>query len=133
MSAPCIKVVGLYIKELRSIRELELPRDGLGWAGKFPDVVMIGGINGSGKTTLLDFFCECLKFFFSYREGDRSPFTKISTTTEAWVDFRIEFPDLIGEETDIIGVDIRILIGGEEFVHSYRTELCFGLVLVDEE
>jgi len=51
---PSLKITGLHIAGFRSIQKLDWPEDGLGWAGKVPDIVLVGGANGSGKTTLLE-------------------------------------------------------------------------------
>ncbi len=54
IAAPNLKITGLHIAGYRSIKQLDWPEDGLGWEGKVPDIVLVGGANGSGKTTLLE-------------------------------------------------------------------------------
>lgn len=49
-----IAVTGLTIRGYRSLRRVEWPKDGLGWGGVVPEIVLVGGVNGSGKTTLLE-------------------------------------------------------------------------------
>ncbi len=56
-----LKVTGLHLREYRAIRRLDLPADGLGWGGVFPDVVLVGGPNGSGKSTLLHWLVTALR------------------------------------------------------------------------
>lgn len=53
-AAPLLRIDGLNLDEVKSIRHHAWPRDGLGWGGRVPDTVVVGGINGSGKTTLLE-------------------------------------------------------------------------------
>ena len=53
---PSLKIVGLEIEGLLSIRKLAWPKDGMGWGERVPDMVLVGGVKGSGKTTLLEFF-----------------------------------------------------------------------------
>lgn len=49
-----LRVEALELRDWGPIRELSLPRDGLGWPeGRIPDTVLVGGVNGSGKSTLL--------------------------------------------------------------------------------
>ncbi len=49
-----MRIERLEIDDLRSIKKLRWPEDGLGWGGRIPDVVVVAGANGSGKTTLLN-------------------------------------------------------------------------------
>lgn len=51
---PNLKITGLHIAGYRSIKRLDLPEDGIAWAGQMPDIILVGGANGSGKTTLLE-------------------------------------------------------------------------------
>lgn len=52
-SSPSLRLERVHIRGLRGIERLDLPKEGMGWAGRFPPVAMLGGANGSGKTTLL--------------------------------------------------------------------------------
>ena len=61
-TGPRLWLVGMHIRGLRAIKEFDLPRDGLGWRGEIPDLILLAGINGSGKTTLLNFIASCLYF-----------------------------------------------------------------------
>ncbi len=61
MTQPQIKITKLSIQGLGPIRSLELPEQGLGWDGNFPDIALLGGVNGSGKTTLLEFIFNAFR------------------------------------------------------------------------
>lgn len=50
---PLLRIDELHIEGFRSLRRVHWPDDGMGWGGRIPDVVVMGGVNGSGKTTLL--------------------------------------------------------------------------------
>lgn len=52
----------LAIRNYRSLRDIRWPEDGLGWEGRIPDTVLVGGINGSGKTTLLETIFRLVSF-----------------------------------------------------------------------
>jgi predicted ATPase len=52
----------------RSLRVVRWPEDGLGWAGRVPEIVLVGGINGSGKTTLLETLFGMVGFMVSWHE-----------------------------------------------------------------
>src|SRR4051812_539927 len=54
MPKPSLRVTGLHVEGLRALRKLDWPENGMGWNGRVPDVVLVGGVNGSGKTTLLE-------------------------------------------------------------------------------
>ncbi|HBF34097.1 TPA: hypothetical protein DDW35_06000, partial [Candidatus Sumerlaeota bacterium] len=57
-----MKITSLYLKGCKAIKELNLPEDGLGWNGAFPDIVLLGGPNGGGKTTLLEYLVFWLRY-----------------------------------------------------------------------
>ena len=54
MTVPLFRIAGLHIENLRALRKVEWPKDGMGWGDRVPDMVMVGGVSGSGKTTLLE-------------------------------------------------------------------------------
>ena len=81
---PCLKVTGLHVEGLKALRRVDWPADGMGWQGKVPDLVMVGGINGSGKTTLLELIAEAASLL--HAEG---PLTaRDDPGANAWIDVR---------------------------------------------
>jgi predicted ATPase len=61
----------LDIRNHRSLRNVRWPEDGLGWEGRIPETVLVGGINGSGKTTLLETIFAVTGFMVGWHEqGD---------------------------------------------------------------
>jgi predicted ATPase len=58
---PSLALTRLHVRGLKAIRELDLPRDGMGWGDSIPEVVVIAGPNGSGKTTLLEWIVDSLE------------------------------------------------------------------------
>ncbi|MEQ1506506.1 MAG: AAA family ATPase [Myxococcota bacterium] len=66
-----LKIERLHLRELRAIRRLDLPEDGLGWGGVFPDTVVVGGGNGSGKTTLLNWIVTAVGALAGRASSDR--------------------------------------------------------------
>lgn len=56
-----MKITDLHLRDLGPLRSLDLPADGMGWRGVFPDMVVIAGGNGSGKTTLLSWLATALR------------------------------------------------------------------------
>lgn len=57
----------LAIRNYRSLRDVRWPEDGLGWEGRIPETVLVGGVNGSGKTTLLEAIFGLVSFMI---DGD---------------------------------------------------------------
>lgn len=111
---PCLKLVGLHIRELRAIRQLDLPQDGLGWQGQIPDLMLLSGINGSGKTTLLNFLCDALALIPDLLDWPKvSLIPKSLDAREAWVDFEIESYDDLRSR-------VRFLVGDSQFVASQQ-------------
>lgn len=51
--APTLRLNAVHVRELRGLRKLDLPEDGMGWGAEIPSLSVIGGANGSGKTTFL--------------------------------------------------------------------------------
>jgi ABC-type transport system involved in cytochrome c biogenesis ATPase subunit len=116
---PNLRIVGLHIRGLRAIRSLDLPEDGLGWGGRVPDLVILGGINGSGKTTLLDFLAGVLQLLVDGLPGIVTSIPEALTAEEAWVDFQVEIPQAM---TSVI----RFVLGNSEFIYQYARGNCFG-------
>ncbi|MDB5308609.1 MAG: hypothetical protein JWO38_2811 [Gemmataceae bacterium] len=91
---PSLKLVGLHIRNLRAIRQLDLPKDGLGWGETVPDLMVLGGINGSGKTTLLQFIVAALELLT--QDGSHNGIAPddivkpLSAAEEAWLEFEIQ-------------------------------------------
>lgn len=67
-----LRIERVEIKDLRALRSLRLPEDGLGWGEKIPDLVLVGGANGTGKTTLLRLISEAVGGWSS-EEGSKWP------------------------------------------------------------
>lgn len=66
--APRLRLARLRIEELRSLRRVRWPEDGLGWGDRIPDTVLVGGVNGSGKTTLLRLIFGLFRFMVDARQ-----------------------------------------------------------------
>ena len=118
-----LRIEKIHIRNLRAIRSLELPEQGLGWGGKFPDFAILGGVNGSGKTTLM----ECIT-------------TAVKTLYQEFNDAVFNFPDYKNFEVMIefeaaystkVPARFRYLIGNEAFVNEFRNDGCFGHELID--
>ena len=60
----------LAVRNYRSLRDIRWPEDGLGWEGRIPDTVLVGGINGSGKTTLLETIFRLVSFLIDGGEPE---------------------------------------------------------------
>lgn len=67
-----LRIERVEIKDLRALRALRLPEDGLGWGEKIPDLVLVGGANGTGKTTLLRLLADAVGGWSS-EEGGKWP------------------------------------------------------------
>jgi energy-coupling factor transporter ATP-binding protein EcfA2 len=101
---------------------LDWPADGLGWGGRVPDTVMIGGVNGSGKSTLLR--CIAGAWLAQRASFDGEPLLPIvfAKGTEIFVDFQIE-------SARLGTVPFRFFVGNQGFVDAHRTPGSFGSVL----
>lgn len=110
--APSLKITGLHIAGYRSLRRVDWPEDGLGWSGKVPDIVLVGGANGSGKTTLLETI---------YRVFDGLRTTIIRT--RAAPDAQEIVLDLELTGASVEGVcSLRYAVGAREFLLAHQTE-----------
>lgn len=65
-----LAIARLEVRNHRSLRSLRWPEDGLGWNGRIPETVLVGGVNGSGKTTLLEVLFGMVGFLVSWRERE---------------------------------------------------------------
>lgn len=63
----------LEIRNYRSLRAVHWPEDGLGWEGRVPEAVLVGGINGSGKTTLLEAIFRVVSFMIGWEDPEDAP------------------------------------------------------------
>jgi len=121
---PNLKITGLHIRGLKSIKALDLPADGLGWEGPIPDLVMVGGINGSGKTTLLEFLTTAFSLFGPYLVS--STFGSIPNelqVTEALIDLMLTIPNMKG----ITDFPVRLIIGTNRFFEENSTNTWLGI------
>lgn len=112
---PCLKVVGLHVEGLKALRRVNWPADGMGWGGRVPDLVMVGGVNGSGKTTLLEFIAAAT---YTLLDWSRLP---VDPPFNAWLD--LELPSSVTGRTTF-----RVIVGDDTFVKTHRTRDCMGLV-----
>jgi predicted ATPase len=120
--SPSLKLTGLYVKGLRPIQKIELPRDGLGWGEKVPGLILLGGVNGSGKTTLLQFIAEALQLITRAPSGyfvDQIPYAV--DAVEAWAEFEIE-------AYEVPKTKIRFIVGDEEFFGKNRGDNYWGFL-----
>jgi ABC-type transport system involved in cytochrome c biogenesis ATPase subunit len=113
---PSLKVTGLHIEGLKSLRRVDWPADGMGWGGHVPDMVMVGGVNGSGKTTLLDTLVRLVRNIQSPGGVQDVPpgFLAPGATVNAWVDLEVA-SNATGAST------LRIIHGDQSFVARNRT------------
>jgi energy-coupling factor transporter ATP-binding protein EcfA2 len=119
---PRLRLAGLHIRGLRAIRQLELPKDGLGWKGQVPDLILLAGINGSGKTTLLNFLTEALALITRpFATNYDALLPNWLAAREAWVDFDLE-------SYEVPCTRMRFIVGENEFVESHKTENCWSIV-----
>ena len=118
---PSLKITGLHIRGLKSIKTLDLPEDGLGWNGSIPDFVMVGGINGSGKTTLLEFLATAFSLMNCPLPDKRMIVVPPRVRAiEARIDFWFDSPGLGS-------TSIRYLIGTNDFIQDNAKDTWFGL------
>jgi predicted ATPase len=110
---PCLKVTGLHIEGLKALRRVDWPADGMGWQGRVPDMVMVGGVNGSGKTTLLD---ALVQLVLALQQAMYAPyyFLPQGATANAWVDLYVQ-SGVTGAST------LRVLVGDRDFVERNAT------------
>ncbi len=121
---PGLKITGLHIRGLKSIRSLDLPEDGLGWNGEIPDFVMVGGINGSGKTTFLEFLVSVFEQTEQFSPAHQSVTARVPNAlnaSEATVDFGFSPGGPVNRT-------IRFVIGNQNFVEHNKTTNWFGFV-----
>lgn len=114
-TAPHLKITGLHLAGYRSIKQLDLPEDGIGWAGVVPDIMLVGGANGSGKTTLLEGLFNCFDSLFGQPPHTRPIFPG---ARELRLDLRVA-SDMISERT------LRLVAGNMKFVLANQDENTF--------
>jgi ABC-type branched-subunit amino acid transport system ATPase component len=110
---PRLKITGLHIEGLKALRRVDWPADGMGWGGKVPDLVMVGGVNGSGKTTLLEFIADAARML----RGDGPVMWWNDSRVNAWIDLRFT-SNLVGD------IPYRVVVGDRSFVQSNMTDAC---------
>jgi predicted ATPase len=123
---PSLKLVGIHIRNLRAIRQLDLPKDGLGWDGITPDLMVLGGINGTGKTTLLEFIATALEVLTQQDEGlgfSKETYKLLSEAEEAWLDFEIQ-------SYEMAPARFKILAGSREFITEHGGDSYWGVTPV---
>lgn len=116
--SPIFKITALHVRNLRGLRKLDLPEDGMGWAAGFPGVSIVGGANGSGKTTLLCCISSAAELLCE-QPADIPPYVN---ALECLIDFMLS-----DGTTDPI--HLRFLVGEEAYVKEHQTENCYGYVL----
>jgi predicted ATPase len=65
-----LAVSRLEIRTHRSLHSVRWPEDGLGWDGRIPETVLVGGVNGSGKTTLLETIFGVVSFMIGWEDRE---------------------------------------------------------------
>lgn len=115
--SPIFKITALHVRNLRGLRKLDLPEDGMGWAG-FPGVSIVGGANGSGKTTLLRCIASAAELLCEQPTDVPSDINAL----ECLIDFMLS-----DGTTDPI--HLRFLVGEEAYVKEHLTENCYGYTL----
>lgn len=115
--APSLKITGLHIAGYRSIQKLDWPEDGLGWEGKIPDIVVVGGANGSGKTTLLE---GLFGVFVGLEHTSLRRDAIFSGAHEFRIDLRVASKRLGGARA------LRLALGSEEFLRTQASPDCYA-------
>ncbi len=115
-TARCLRVAGLRVENLRALRDVSWPRDGINWNGAVPGVVVVGGVNGSGKTTLLDLIADSWRIA-AVRGGECV--WQTSRTVNTFVDLEVR-----GGGLDEV---FRLVAGDADFVQEHGNEhsMCF--------
>ena len=116
--APSLKITGLHIAGYRSIKRLDWPEDGLGWDGKVPDIVIVGGANGSGKTTLLEGLFGLFKAMDRRRLNDRAVFPG---AREFRMDLSVRSGAIEGTRA------LRLALGDDEFLGTQASSDCYSI------
>jgi len=117
VTAPHLKITGLHLAGYRSIKRLDLPEDGIGWAGRVPDIMLVGGANGSGKTTLL----EALFGVFSGIGHNRLPEGSMFPGVQ---ELRL---DLSIRTSGLGALSLRLAIGDTNFLRTQASQNCYAI------
>lgn len=118
-SAPSFALTYLHIRELRGLRSLTLPEDGLVWEGRFPPLTVLAGANGSGKTTLLRCITQAAMMLVS-EPGE------IPTEVDA-SECRMDF--LVSDGTGA-ACSLRFIVGDKAFLNAQISDHFWGCVRV---
>lgn len=125
---PSLRIERIQIRNLKSIRSLDLPGDGLGWHGPIPDVLTIGGANGSGKTTLLEFLASALDHTIHDQVVESAGVPPPSLQAEsAQIDFTWGQPDQSDRTIRFCIGDADQFTGDEPIVHFVYLHEFVGL------
>lgn len=115
---PALRITGLHVAGYRSLGRVDWPGDGLGWGGKVPDIVLVGGANGSGKTTLLE-------LIFHVFEALRSSITRPYTAPQVQ-EFILDL-EVAGQSVEGV-FPLRYAVGNQDFLLAHKTEHFRGLL-----
>lgn len=117
MTMPHLKITGLHLVSYRSIKCLDLPEDGIGWSGKIPDIMLVGGANGSGKTTLL----EGLFSAFAGIDHNRLPEGSVFPGVQ---ELRLD----LSVCTSALGaLSLRLAFGDADFLKAQASQTCYAI------
>ena len=116
-SLPCFALRSLHIRNLRGLRSLALPENGMGWERGFPPIGVIAGANGSGKTTLLRCITESARLLVTMPDS----IPRDVLATECRMDFVLS--NGLGESHEL-----RFLVGDRPFFEKNATENTFAYV-----
>ncbi len=116
---PHLRLVGLHIRDLRAVKQLDLPGGGLGWGDKVPDLILLGGVNGSGKTTLLQFITEAFQALMRPLED------RFSDVISQWLDAKEAWIDFEFESYEFSRIQCRFLVGERGFIDANKTPNCW--------
>ncbi len=120
---PHLKITGLHLAGYRSIKRLDLPEDGIGWAGKIPDVMLVGGANGSGKTTLLE---GLFNVFAALNHRRLNEGLLFPGANELRIDLSVRSKELGGTRT------LRLARGNAEFLQTNSSPESYAIDLNGE-
>ncbi len=114
---PRFEITSLRIRDLRSLKSLSLPKNGMGWEDRFPPLAVIAGANGSGKTTLLRCITQAARLFTA---GSATIPSEIDAT-ELQIDFAVSNGNTEARK-------VRFLVGDEDYIEHNKTKDCIGYI-----